>query len=129
MPLAPLEISDGALKGVWSSVTEMTEGGQTFRIAEQKLGGMTYSQRWFQYCGLEGAAGLAPNPDRDEFLRSTATYGWQSQLDDGDKLRVEHFADYESWCNGIGSDGLGKPTITTFASRPRRRARSVSKRL
>ncbi|KAA9407946.1 ubiquinol-cytochrome c reductase iron-sulfur subunit [Haloarcula sp. CBA1131] len=116
MPLVPLEISDGALRGKWPSVSEVTAGGDTFRIAKAELGGVTYSQQWFQYCGLEVAAGLEPDPERDGFLRSKAAYDWQSQLNDGDKLRVEHFEDYESWGNDIGSDGLGKPAVATWRS-------------
>ncbi|GGK70035.1 hypothetical protein GCM10009067_22800 [Haloarcula sebkhae] len=37
-------------------------------------------------------------------------------MNDGDKLRVEHFEDYESWGNDIGSDGLGKPAVATWRS-------------
>jgi len=116
MPIVPLEISDGALRGIWPSVSEVTAGGDTFRLAKGEVGGVTYSQQWFQYCGLEVAEGLEPDPERDGFLRSKTAYDWQSELRDGDKLRVEHFEDYESWGNNIGSDGLGKPAVATWRS-------------
>jgi len=116
MPIVPLEISDGALRGMWPSVSEVTAGGDTFRLARGELGGVTYSQQWFQYCGLEVAPGLEPDPERDGFLRSKTTYDWQSDLPDGEKLRVEHFENYESWGNNIGSDGLGKPAVATWRS-------------
>ncbi|WP_284010245.1 Rieske 2Fe-2S domain-containing protein [Haloarcula pelagica] len=116
MPLLPIEIDDGALKGVWPAVVEKTKGERTYRVAEEELGGLTYSQRWFQYCGLEVTEGLHPNPDRDPYLRSAGRYDWQSGLDDGAKLRVEQFRDYEEWGNGIGRDGLGKPALATWRS-------------
>ena len=34
----------------------------------------------------------------------------------GDRIHVDDFDEYEEWGNGIGSDGVGKPALTTWRS-------------
>ncbi|NEU55971.1 ubiquinol-cytochrome c reductase iron-sulfur subunit [Halorussus sp. MSC15.2] len=119
MPLVPLTIDDeGYLKGVWPEVKERElKDGSTVTITEQDIGGVTYTGRWFQYCGVQSAQGLRPDADQDNFLRSKpGLYEWQADHEPGQKLHVDDFADYEEWSNDIGSAGAGKPAQTTWRS-------------
>lgn len=119
MPMVPITVdSEGYLKGMWPEVKEKElDYGKTVTVAEQELGEVTYSGRWFQYCGNQTAAGLQPDADQDNYLRSKpGLYEWQSDHEAGRKLRVEDFADYEEWTNGIGSAGTGKPGQATWRS-------------
>lgn len=119
MPLIPIEIdNDGSLKGVWPEVKTRTVNDQEVAVAEMELGGTTYSSEWFQYCGVQTYAGIAPDADQDNFFRSKENplLEWQSQLNAGDKLTVSDFDDYESWGNDIGRDGVGKPAEATWRS-------------
>ncbi|MEZ3116487.1 ubiquinol-cytochrome c reductase iron-sulfur subunit [Halobaculum sp. MBLA0147] len=113
MPQIPVEIDGGELKGVWPEVKEVKEGGRTIKVAETELGGKTYSSAWFQFCGVESYEAVQPDYEPEQgnyFLApSSATYDWMSDLSEGDRLTVDMFSDYESWGNGIGVDGLGKP--------------------
>lgn len=71
MAQIPVTIDEeGYLEGVWPEVREV-EGpqGQTVRVASMDLGGVTYSSRWFQYCGVQTLPGIAPDADQDEFIR------------------------------------------------------------
>ena len=120
MPIIPLTIENGELKGVWPEVKEVSEGGRTIQVAETELGGITYSSEWFQYCGVQTYPGVRPSEDQDNFFRVASgagnTYDWMSDLSAGDKLTVDMFDDYEEWGNGIGRSGLGKPAIGTWRS-------------
>jgi Rieske Fe-S protein len=119
MPIVPLTIDEeGYLKGVWPDVVEKElPDGTTVSVTEQEMGEVTYSGRWFQYCGVQTAQGLVPTADQDDFLRSSGgSYDWQSDLDPGKKLHVDHFEDYETWTNGVGTAGLGKPAQATWRS-------------
>jgi len=119
MPIVPLTIDEeGYLKGVWPDVVEKElPDGTTVSVTEQEMGEVTYSGRWFQYCGVQTAQGLVPTADQDDFLRSSGgSYDWQSDLDPGEKLHVDHFEDYETWTNGVGTAGLGKPAQATWRS-------------
>ena len=120
MPQIPIEIDDeGDIKGVWPEVqTEMVEGVEV-QVAREEIGGVTYSQEWFQYCGQQSYEGLNPNFDSDNYFKadSGSAYEWQSQMkDQGDRFNVSDFDDYEEWGNGIGSDGVGKPATGTWRS-------------
>ena len=120
MPIVPLAIDDeGYLKGVWPEVKEKElKDGSTITVTEQEMGGITYTGRWFQYCGVQTAEALRPEADRDDFLRSKpGLYDWQADHEPGQKLHVDDFSDYETWTNGIGSAGAGKPAQTTWRSR------------
>jgi Rieske Fe-S protein len=119
MPIVPITTDDeGYLTGIWPEVVEeeLPDGSVILRT-EQELGGVTYSGRWFQYCGVQNAAGLQPDGDRDNYLRSSpGLYDWQAGFDPGRKLHLDDFADYEDWTNGIGSAGAGKPAQATWRS-------------
>ncbi|MFB6117559.1 ubiquinol-cytochrome c reductase iron-sulfur subunit [Halosegnis sp.] len=119
MPIIPLTIENGnELKGVWPEVKEVTEGGRTVKVAETELGGITYSSEWFQYCGVQTYPGVRPGEDQDNFFRASSgdTYEWMSDIETGEKLTVDMFDDYETWGNGIGKSGLGKPAMATWRS-------------
>ena len=124
MPQIPVEVENGELKGVWPEVKEIEEQGQTFTVAETenfKDSGVTYSNQWYQYCGIQSYAGLAPEADQDNFFRYSPspppTYGWQTEeTSGGDIVQVDDFSDYESWENEIGQGGLGKPAAATWRS-------------
>lgn len=120
MPIIPLTIENGELKGIWPKVSQTTEAGKTIKIAETEMGGITYSSEWFQYCGVQTYPGVKPDADQDNFFRVASgagnTYGWMSGLKADAKLTVDMFNDYKSWGNGIGRSGLGKPAIGKWRS-------------
>jgi Rieske Fe-S protein len=120
MPQIPIEIdSEGYLKGVWPDVETVTQGGRQVQIAEMDLGGTTYSSEWFQYCGVEGYAGIQPGYESDNYFRtgSNPAYDWQSSSkEEGDRLHVDDFSDYQEWGNGIGTAGTGKPATGRWRS-------------
>lgn len=116
MPLIPVEIEDGKLKGRYPPLVEKETRDGSYTSAEEELGGLTYSVRWFQFCGIERAEGIQPQADQDDYFRVAGGYSWQRDLDSRAKLRVEHFEDYEEWGNGIGSAGLGKPAKAYWRS-------------
>jgi Rieske Fe-S protein len=123
MPQIPLEIdSEGYLKGVWPDVQEVTEGGVTIQVAEiedYKGSGVTYSSEWFQYCGVESYGGIKPEYESENFFHSDANpaYAWQQDAySEGDRLHVDDFSDYQTWGNGIGDAGIGKPATGTWRS-------------
>jgi Rieske Fe-S protein len=120
MPQIPVEIdSEGYLKGVWPDVETVTQGGRQVQIAEMDLGGSTYSSEWFQYCGVEGYAGIQPGYESDNYFRSGSNpaYDWQSgSKEEGDRFHVDDFSDYEEWGNGIGTAGVGKPATGRWRS-------------
>jgi Rieske Fe-S protein len=117
MPIVPIEIaSDGTLQGVWPEVKEVDQAGQTVTVAEEDIGGVTYSSTWFQYCGVQQYAGTAPEADADNVLRAKSGYEWMSDIESGTALTVEDFSDYREWNNGIGQPGLGKPANANWRS-------------
>lgn len=121
MPQIPIEIdSSGAIKGVWPKAKEVEKGTKTITVAEMNLGGVNYTTEWFQYCGVQTYAGIEPDADQENtFLSASSTkYKWQqSKVPAGQPLKVEHFKDYETWGNGIGKKGLGKPAMGTWRSK------------
>ncbi|RBI61278.1 ubiquinol-cytochrome c reductase iron-sulfur subunit [halophilic archaeon] len=120
MPQIPIEIDDeGYLKGVMPKPETKTEQGREVTVAEKKIGGITYSPRWFQYCGVQTYKGIDPEADQDDYFRykEGAKFDWQSQeVSAGDKVHVDDFSNYETWGNGIGKSGLGKPAMVTWRS-------------
>jgi Rieske Fe-S protein len=122
MPIVPIEIEDdGTIKGVWPEVQEVNQGGQTVAVAREEIGGVTYSADWFQYCGVQTYEGIRPEYESDNVLRSAPSpppgYEWQSETySGGDALNIADFEDYETYGNGIGSSGLGKPAMATWRS-------------
>jgi len=126
MPQIPVEIEDGELKGVWPEVKERElDSGQTVQVAETENfedTGLTYTNRWFQYCGVQSYPGLAPDADQDNFFRYSGSpppsYGWMSEeTSGGDVVTVSDFEDYQDYeGTDIGRGGLGKPAVATWRS-------------
>ncbi|MFB6195388.1 MAG: ubiquinol-cytochrome c reductase iron-sulfur subunit [Haloplanus sp.] len=123
MPMIPIEIDDeGFIKGVWPEVQQITQGGRTVKIARTQNfrgTGQTYSQEWFQYCGVQSYQALRPTLDTDNYFRvgSNPGYAWQSQAySEGDRLNIDDFQNYETWNNGFGEPGKGKPATGTWRS-------------
>jgi len=114
MPIIPIEISDGELSGLWPEYNE----DQGVALAEDFGGsGIDYSSAWFQYCGIQTAEGIQPQADQDNVFRSSpGAYDWQDDVEQGAALTVDMFDDYESWGNGIGQAGIGKPASATWRS-------------
>ncbi|MBX0285852.1 Rieske 2Fe-2S domain-containing protein [Haloarcula salinisoli] len=112
MPIIPITIDGGTIKGVWPEYDE--EAGVA--IARDFGGsGIDYSSAWFQYCGVQTSSGIYPQAEAENaFLNSQGAFDWQSDVGKGEPLTVDMFDDYESWGNGIGSSGLGKPASATW---------------
>jgi len=117
MPMIPVEIENGELKGLFPEAEEVQEGGRTVMVAETDVGGITYSSEWFQYCGVQTYAGAQPDADQENFFLSAggSPYEWQSDVEEGTKLTVDMFDDYEEWTN-LTSKTLGKPGMATWRS-------------
>lgn len=101
---------EGYLHGVWPM-------GQTDGVPTETIEGVQYSPAW--YCGLADHPGLVPDATVETYLRSSSDtpYEWQAETHEpGERLHVSDFADYETWGNGIGSCGLGKPAMATWRS-------------
>ncbi|GAA0259226.1 ubiquinol-cytochrome c reductase iron-sulfur subunit [Halobacterium noricense] len=120
MPQIPVEVEDnGDVKGLWPELKEEQQEGRTITVAEQQIGGVTYSSEWFQYCGVQTYPGIAPDADQDNYFRyaPSSQYEWQSsEVEGGAIVNVSDFEDYESWGNEIGQSGLGKPAVATWRS-------------
>ncbi|MFH5798497.1 ubiquinol-cytochrome c reductase iron-sulfur subunit [Haladaptatus sp. CMAA 1911] len=119
MPQIPIKIdSEGYLKGQFPEAKKVTQNGKETVVAEMKIGGMTYSPEWFQYCGVQTYKGVDPESDQDNYFRykEGASYEWQADVEAGGKVHVDDFDDYETWGNGIGKSGLGKPGTVTWRS-------------
>jgi len=119
LPQIPLRITDdGYIEGIWPEVTTVTQDGQEIEIAQEELGGRTYSGEWFQYCGVESQENVDPNFESDNLFRAApGSYEWQDETyDSGDRIRADDFDDYDEWGNGLGNDGVGKPASVTWRS-------------
>src|SRR5699024_6124489 len=94
MPQIPIEIdSDGYLKGVWPEVETKTKNGEKVKVAKSKLGGITYSNNWFQYRRVQTYSGLAPDADQDNYFREreNPTDERRSDLSAGDTINGSDF--------------------------------------
>ncbi|MFB6149206.1 MAG: ubiquinol-cytochrome c reductase iron-sulfur subunit [Halobacteriales archaeon] len=121
MPMIPVRIDDeGFLKGYWPEVSTEMIGGRQVTVAREQLGSITYSSEWFQYCGVQTYQGVEPDADQDNYFRYVqnppSAYGWQQDVEAGGKIHIDDFADYETWNNGIGNAGAGKPAMATWRS-------------
>jgi Rieske Fe-S protein len=128
MPQIPVEVDgDGYVKGLFPEITEVEEAGQTKQVAEEEVADITYSNRWFQYCGVQTYPGVRVDTgdEFDEYFRYAPSdelpegLSWQEESEEisaGDRVHVDHFSDYESWGNEVGQDGLGKPAKVTWRS-------------
>ncbi|WP_232703431.1 Rieske 2Fe-2S domain-containing protein [Halobacterium wangiae] len=119
MPQIPVEIDDeGYLRGRWTGFEEVEarDGSTKLVVQTEEIGGIEYSPQWFQYCGIQGLGGLSPEYDGDNYFRYASggrAYDWQPS---SGRVAVEDFADYETWTNGVGTDGLGKGAFATWRS-------------
>ncbi|GAB7009467.1 ubiquinol-cytochrome c reductase iron-sulfur subunit [Halorubrum trueperi] len=119
LPQIPVQVTDdGYIEGIWPETTTVTQEGQEIEIAQQDLGGKTYSGAWFQYCGVESQENIQPGFESDNLFRAApGKYDWQDETyDAGDQIHIDDFGDYEEWGNGIGNDGVGKPASATWRS-------------
>ena len=119
LPQVPVQVTDdGFIEGLWPETTTITQEGREIEVAQEDLGGKTYSGEWFQYCGVESQENVAPNFESDNLFRAApGKYDWQDETyDAGDKIHVDDFQNYTEWGNGIGSDGVGKPASATWRS-------------
>ena len=114
MPIIPIEINGGEISGLWPEY----DSEQGVAIAPDFGGsGIAYSSAWFQYCGVQTAEGIQPQADQNNVFRSSpGAFDWQNDVERGAPLTVDMFDDYETWGNGIGSSGLGKPASATWRS-------------
>mgnify|MGYP000610361070 CR=1 FL=1 len=118
MPMIPLEVdSEGYLRGRYPEVSTEEINGEEREIAEEDIAGITYSSDWFQYCGIQGYGGIYPGYEGDNYFRHPAdsSYDWQGGLS-GNRIHIDEFDDYDTWTNGIGEPGLGKPANATWRS-------------
>ncbi|WP_267639882.1 ubiquinol-cytochrome c reductase iron-sulfur subunit [Haloarchaeobius amylolyticus] len=121
LPQIPLETDDeGYIKGVWPEAeTRTLEDGTEITVAETDIAGVTYSSRWFQYCGVQTYRNIRPDADHDNYIRydPATTYGWQREsVEGGAKVHPEDFEPYEDWTNDIGDPGYGKPATCNWRS-------------
>jgi len=119
LPQIPVRVTDdGYLEGIWPEVQTIEQAGAEIEVAREQLGGREYSGEWFQFCGVESQENIQPNFESDNLFRaSPGTYDWQDETyDAGDRIHVDDFDDYDSWGNGVGNDGVGKPVAATWRS-------------
>ena len=120
LPQIPVQVNDdGYIAGIWPETTTITQEGQEIEVAQEELGGRQYSGAWFQYCGVESQKNVQPNFESDNLFRAVGgpPYDWQSDTyEAGDRIHIDDFDDYDSWGNGIGNDGVGKPASVRWRS-------------
>ena len=120
MPMIPVRIDDeGFLQGHFPEWETVQEAGLEVQVAREEIGGIEYGAQWFQYCGVQTYPGLQPDADQDNYFRyaDNPPYQWQSdEVSAGDQVNVSDFEDFESWGNGIGRAGIGKPAMVTWRS-------------
>jgi Rieske Fe-S protein len=126
MPQIVVDTDDeGFLVGRYPEVSERTVGGQTQLVASEEIGDIQYSAEWFQFCGVQTMPGVEPGADKENYFHYApegelpSGLSWQAEddrIEAGDKVHVDHFQDYESWENGIGNAGTGKPAKVTWRS-------------
>ena len=123
MPQVPVEITDeGEIRGIWPEVVTQNMEGQEVEIARTedfKGTGVTYSQEWFHYCGIESRQAMDTNLDTDNIFRSAQSpgYDWQSDAKEpGDPITMDDFDGYDSWGNAVGDEGVGKPAAGRWRS-------------
>jgi Rieske Fe-S protein len=117
MPMVPIQIdSEGFIQGRYPDIQEEQQQGQTVQVARMELGGVTYEVDWFQYCGVQDYQGLSPSYEGDNYFRYTggpSSYDWQPT---SGRVNISDFEDYETWTNGIGEAGIGKPAMASWRS-------------
>lgn len=128
MPQIVVDVDDeGFVKGRFPEVKEVTRAGQSVTVAQEDVGNITYSNRWFQFCGVQTMPGVRVDTvdQFDEYFRYApeeqlpSGLGWQQEAEDvapGERVHVDHFDDYVDWGNEVGSAGIGKPAKVTWRS-------------
>lgn len=122
LPQIPIQIDDeGYLQGVWPEPETVEESGTEYQASRAEIGGVDYSTEWFQYCGLQTFAGIAPDADQDAYFRyddapPTEDYPWMEDVDPGGQMHVDDFSEYEDWGNDVGDEGIGQPGTGTWRS-------------
>jgi|AntDeeMinimDraft_5_1070356.scaffolds.fasta_scaffold06073_3 Rieske Fe-S protein len=118
MPQIPLEVDDeGYVRGIWPEVEE--GGPNEAPVAEQEIGGVTYSTEWYQYCGSQTSPAVDPREDRDNYFRyiGASQYDWQNeQVEGGDRVHIDDFEDYEDFNTSVGESGIGKGALVSWRS-------------
>ncbi|WP_435360653.1 ubiquinol-cytochrome c reductase iron-sulfur subunit [Haloarchaeobius sp. DFWS5] len=130
MPQIPIELEpidgedDYYIKGIWPEVSTESQQGREVTVAKETLGGVEYSSEWYQYCGVQTYSGVYPNAqeensDLTNYFKYTESskYEWQSNdVSGGAKMKLSDFSDYQTWSNGVGTGGIGKPANGTWRS-------------
>lgn len=119
MPQIPVELDgEGYLRGIWPTNFD-EEKEVAYKEYQLPSGTFRYESSWFQYCGVQESPAIDPKADKDNYFYYTGgnKYEWQSEeVSKGDKVHIDHFSDYETWNNGIGRSGVGKPAAVTWRS-------------
>ncbi|PSQ16094.1 cytochrome B [Halobacteriales archaeon QS_8_69_26] len=123
MPQIPVEIQENdqgeeILVGVWPEEIDEEAG---IAVSEDYGGsGVDYKSSWYQYCGVQTYPGVDPQADKDNtlyYVESNPQFQWQEEeVELGAPVKVSDFEDYETWGNGIGEAGIGKPAAANWRS-------------
>jgi Rieske Fe-S protein len=120
MPQIVVDVDDeGYVMGRYPEIEEREVAGETVKIAREQVGDISYAAEWFQYCGVQGYVGVSPDYEGDDYFRYAPDppYEWQREaVSPGDRVNVEHLAEYETWGNDIGADGIGMPAMVEWRS-------------
>jgi len=91
--------------------------------------GKTYTGAWYQYCGVESQENIEPDYEAEDnlFRAAPGKYDWMDEVyDEGERIHIDDFDDYDEWGNGIGDDGVGKPASVTWRSQNAETALNVN---
>jgi len=120
---------DGYIRGIWPETQTITQEGQEIQVAQEQLGGKTYTGAWYQYCGVESQENIEPDYEAEDnlFRAAPGKYDWMDEVyDEGERIHIDDFDDYDEWGNGIGDDGVGKPASVTWRSQNAETALNVN---
>jgi len=130
LPQVPVEVTDdGYIRGIWPETQTITQEGQEIQVAQEQLGGKTYTGAWYQYCGVESQENIEPDYEAEDnlFRAAPGKYDWMDEVyDEGERIHIDDFDDYDEWGNGIGDDGVGKPASVTWRSQNAETALNVN---
>jgi len=130
LPQVPVEVTDdGYIRGIWPETQTITQEGQEIQVAQEQLGGKTYTGAWYQYCGVESQENIEPDYEAEDnlFRAAPGKYDWMDEVyDEGERIHIDDFDDYDEWGNRIGDDGVGKPASVTWRSQNAETALNVN---
>jgi len=130
LPQVSVEVTDdGYIRGIWPETQTITQEGQEIQVAQEQLGGKTYTGAWYQYCGVESQENIEPDYEAEDnlFRAAPGKYDWMDEVyDEGERIHIDDFDDYDEWGNGIGDDGVGKPASVTWRSQNAETALNVN---